>query len=316
MRVAFMGTPDFAAASLEALLASRHRVVAVVSQPDRRAGRGNRVVSPPVARIARERGLPLTQPETLRTDAFVDWLAGHEPEVIVVAAFGHILRSEVLGLPPRGCLNVHASLLPRWRGASPIQAAILAGDRETGVTIMRMDEGLDTGDVLREAAIPVRPDATGASLHDALADLGGRLLVETLDDLEAGEVEATPQDAAAATYAPMLRKRDGDLDWSRSAGEIERRVRAMHPWPGTRTRHRPDGGDARFLKIHPPTEVLPAGAAAEPGVVLATGPSGVDVACGEGTALRLKRLQAPGRRALDAEAFLAGYPLEPGSRLE
>jgi len=313
MRVAFMGTPEFAASSLRALLDSEHEVVAVVSQPDRRAGRGNRLVSPPVAALAKERGLALAQPDRVGTAAFRQWLSSHEPEIAVVAAFGQIFGPKLLALPPRGCINVHASLLPRWRGASPIQAALLAGDARSGVSIMEMERGLDTGPVLARVAVEIGPEETGASLHDALARAGAELLLEALSSLEGEAPDAVAQDDALATYAPPLRREDGDLDWTMSAVELERRIRALHPWPGTRTRLE---GRSEPLKLHPPARATAAAVDTAHGTVVATSPDGVDVAAGEGSVLRLGRLQAPGRRALDAGPFLAGYPLAVGQRFQ
>ncbi|MEZ4264989.1 MAG: methionyl-tRNA formyltransferase [Myxococcota bacterium] len=309
MRVAFMGTPELAAASLGALLESRHTVVCVVSQPDRRAGRGNRLRSPPVAELARAHGLPLQQPERVGTEAFREWIAGFSPDVAAVAAYGHVLGPKLLAVPRLGCVNVHASLLPRWRGASPIQAAILAGDSHSGVCIMEMERGLDTGPVLARESVAIGPNDTAETLHDALAAIGARLLVATLDRMEAGPVAAEPQDEAAMTYAPLVHKADADLDWRRPAVELERRVRALHPWPGTRTQW----GETT-LKVLPPALVLDLHSGQPPGTVLAASADGVDVACGEG-ALRLLRLQAPGRSAMDVGSFLAGHTLAPGARL-
>ena len=313
MRVAFMGTPDFAAASLAALLDSDHEVVAVVSQPDRRGGRGNRVVSPPVGTLAKEHGIPLEQPERVGTRAFRDWLSSHEPELAVVAAFGQILGPKLLALPPMGCINVHASLLPRWRGASPIQAAILAGDRESGVTIMEMERGLDTGPMLGEVRMELAADETGSSLHDRLAEAGASLLLEVLEGFAGGgRPKAEPQDDDRATYAAQLRREDGDLDWSEPAAAIHRRIRALHPWPGTRTGVLER--DER-LKIHPPVALVEGAQEGAPGTIVATSSDGVDVLAGDGRIVRLGRLQAPGKKALDAGPFLMGYPLEPGGRL-
>lgn len=310
MRVAFMGTPDLAATSLRALLASRHQVVCVVSQPDRPAGRGNALRSPPVAELAKAHGLPLAQPDRVGTLEFRQWLAGFEPDLAAVAAYGHLLGPKLLAVPRLGCLNVHASLLPRWRGASPVQAAILAGDAETGVCIMRMDEGLDTGPVLARRVVAIGEQDTAETLMGSLAEAGARLLVETLDRLEDGPLEAVPQGDSGSTYAPLIHKSAGELDWRASAVELSRRVRALHPWPGTRARR-----EGAAIKVLPPVEVTGAPASAPPGTVTAAGPAGVDVACGEGT-LRLLRLQAPGRSAMDAGPFLAGHPLSVGARFD
>lgn len=310
MRVAFMGTPDFAAASLEALLASRHEVVCVVSQPDRRAGRGKRTRPPPVARLARDAGLPLAQPERVRTTSFRRWVLSHRPEVGVVAAFGHILGPRLLNALPHGWLNVHASLLPRWRGAAPIQMAILAGDSESGVTIMRLGRGVDTGKMLHKRATPIGSDDTAETLHDRLAALGATAIVEALDLLAEGRLQSERQSAAEATHAPMLRKQDGRLDWTEPATALDRRIRAFHPWPGTQT-----WLDGEQLKVLPPVKALPTGLDAAPGTVIAAGSQGIDVAAGDGTALRLVRLQLAGRKALDAGPFLAGRPVAVGTRL-
>jgi methionyl-tRNA formyltransferase len=305
-----MGTPELAAAVLGALLASKHEVVCAVSQPDRRAGRGNRLRSPPVAALAKARGVPLEQPEKVGTESFREWIAGFSPDIAVVAAYGHILGPKLLAVPRLGCINVHASLLPRWRGASPIQAAILAGDPRSGVCIMQMERGLDTGPVLAREAIPIGADDTAETLHDALAEVGARLLTQTLDRLEREPLHAEPQDESAMTYAPIIHKSDGDLDWRRSAVDLERQVRAFHPWPGTRARR----GDLD-LKVLPPVIALAGSAAAAPGTVVAADAGGIDVACGVGT-LRLLRLQPPGRNPMDAGAFLAGHPLEIGGCFE
>jgi methionyl-tRNA formyltransferase len=312
MRVAFMGTPDFAAASLAAVLDSAHEVVCVVSQPDRRAGRGNKLTSPPVALLAKARDLPLAQPEGVGTLDFRTWLASHQPDIAVVAAFGQILGPKLLALPPRGCINVHASLLPRWRGASPIQAAILAGDAQSGVSIMEMERGLDTGPVLGTVALELAADETGTTLHDRLAAAGATLLLEVLGALETAPGEAAPQEEALATYAPQLRRSDGDLDFGQPAAALERRIRALHPWPGTRAQL---AGRDEPIKLHPPSRVVGCAHDADPGTIVAATARGIEVVAGDGNLLCLERLQAPGRKALDAGAFLAGYPILAGERL-
>ncbi|MCA9513762.1 MAG: methionyl-tRNA formyltransferase [Myxococcales bacterium] len=310
LRVVFMGTPDLAAAVLRALLDGPHPVVGVVSQPDRPAGRGQRVVLGPVSALARERGLPLAQPSSVKTAEFRAWLAALEPDVAVVAAFGHILGPKLLDVPRLGCVNVHASALPRWRGASPIQAAIAAGDAATGVSIMQMDPGLDTGPVFVTRPVPIAADETAETLHDRLAEVGGEAVLAVLDELARGEAVAVPQPDEGATYAHLIRKDAGDLDFGASAVALDRQVRAYHPWPGTRTTLR-----GQPLKVLPPVTALatrPAGAA--PGEIVTVGPDGVDVACGEG-ALRLRRLQLAGKKALDVADFLRGADLSPGMRL-
>ena len=231
IRIVFMGSPDFALPLLSALARS-YQVVGVVTQPDRASGRGRELKSPPVKTLALELNIPVMQPEKLRLPEPMEQLRAWAPDLIVVAAFGQILKKDVLDLPRYGCINVHASLLPRWRGAAPINAAILAGDEETGVTIMQMDVGLDTGPMLAMKSIRINPDHTAGSVLQALSTLGADLLIETLPEYISGKLTAQPQPTEGATYAPMLKKEDGLLDFTHSAIELERRVRAMNPWPG------------------------------------------------------------------------------------
>lgn len=293
-----MGTPEFAVPVLEAL-ADAHRVVGVVTQPDRPAGRGRRLAPSPVKQVALEHGLMLSQPHSLRTPEAVAQLSAWRPEVIVVAAFGQILPQDVLDIPPHGCLNVHGSLLPRWRGAAPVAAAILAGDEVTGVTIMQMDAGLDTGPVLAQREELIAPDDTQATLEKRLARLGAELLVETLVAYLAGSLLPRSQPGEGATYAGQLRKEDGWLDWSRPAVELDRRVRAFTPWPGAFTMWR--GRRLKVLRAVP----LPAWrGGVSPGTVVALA-GGVVVATGEG-ALRLEEVQLAGKRPMDIGAFLRG----------
>lgn len=307
MRIVFMGTPDIARVILESLLTNpRHEVVAVVSQPDRKKGRGQELARPPVAELAAARGLPLLQVETTASKAFRDWVAGHAPDVAVVAAFGHILGPRALAVPRLGCVNVHASLLPRWRGASPIQRAIEAGDASTGVCVMRMDAGMDTGPVYARAALDVAPDDTTETLTQRLAALGAEALAPVLDALAAGTAVAAPQPEDGVTLAPPLDKDLADLDWARPAVELERAIRAYHPWPGTRT-----------LMLDKVVRVLPVaavGAATEaaPGTVVAADARGVVVACGGGTTLVMPTLQVEGRKAMPVGELLRGFGLRPG----
>ena len=305
LRLVFMGSPDFAVPVLNALLDAGHEVAGVYSQPPRPAGRGHREHPCPVEALARRRGLAVRTPHTLKGEDEQRAFADLGADAGVVAAYGLILPRPVLEAPRLGCLNVHASLLPRWRGAAPIQHAILAGDAETGITIMAMDEGLDTGPVLLAEALPIGPATTAGALHDELAGLGARLIVEALDGLAAGTVTSHPQPPHGATYAGKLERADGRLDWRRPADELERRVRALNPWPGTWFEH---GGER--------LKVLAAGLEAEagggqPGTVL---DDRLLVACASG-ALRLERLQRPGRAAAEAGDFLRGYPLAAGTRL-
>jgi methionyl-tRNA formyltransferase len=300
MRLAFMGSPDFAVPALRALHAAGHEIAAVYCQPARPAGRGQAVRRCPVHVEADTLGLTVRTPTRLRTVS-QEWeaFAALDLDAAVVAAYGLILPPAMLDAPRRGCLNIHASLLPRWRGAAPIHAAILAGDSETGITIMRMDAGLDTGPMLLRQAVPITPTTTTATLHDTLAGIGARLILTALSDPPAPE----PQPETGATYAPKLSRDDGRIDWTRDAAAIERQVRAFDPWPGTFSTV-----DGVVLKV--------LGAVVEQG----SGPPGtllgdrLCVACGQG-ALRLTRVQLAGRGAMDAEAFLRGHKLPPGTRL-
>lgn len=307
-RVVFMGTPDFAVPALRALIeASDFEVVGVVTQPDRPAGRGQDLRPSPVKLVAQLAGVPVFQPPTLRTPEAFTYLAGWQPDLIVVAAFGQILRQNVLDLPPYGCINVHASLLPRWRGAAPIQAAIRAGDTETGITIMRMDAGLDTGPILAQRAIPIGPRETGQSLHDRLATLGGELLVETLSAYLAGTLTPRPQpdDESLITYAGQIKKEDGAIDWNQSAVAIDRLVRAFTPWPGTFTHW-----NGQLLKI---VAGHPAAGDTEPGRVI---PRAEAFAIGTGDGLYVpETVQLAGRKAVSAADFLRGNSAILGARL-
>jgi len=302
MKLVFAGTPEFAAVSLEALLRARHEVTLVLTQPERPAGRGLKPHPSAVKQLALERGLALLQPATLKNAATQGAIAAARPEALVVAAYGLMLPPELLSLPAHGCINVHASLLPRWRGAAPIQRALLAGDAETGVTIMQMDQNLDTGPMLLQRAIPIAPEDTTGTLHDKLAALGAQLLVEAL----AAKPLPHVQDAAAATYAPRIDKREAEIDWRKPAAEIERQVRAFDPVPGAQTRH-----EDMALKIW--RACVEASTGAAPGAVSAAGADGIVVACGRG-ALRIAELQRAGGKRLSAQAFLSGYKLAHGTR--
>lgn len=306
-RLVFAGTPDFALASLEALCTAGYRPLAVLTQPDRPAGRGRRMNASPVKAAAAARGIPVLQPATLKDGGAVSALEDLHPDALVVAAYGLILPPPVLALPPAGCINVHASLLPRWRGASPIQAALLAGDAETGVSLMRMEAGLDTGPVYARAAVPIGARDTAGELHDRLAALGGELLVGHLAGILAGEVEPEPQDDSLVTCAPRIRREDASIDWSSPASALDREVRAYNPWPVSHTIL--EGEILRVWRALP----LQMPADALPGTVLAAGPEGVDVATGRGI-LRLLEVQMPGRRRI-AAADLANQRRLDGLRL-
>lgn len=298
-----MGTPDFAAASLAALIAAGHDIEAVYSQPARPSGRGHRTQPSPVQALAASHGLPVSTPATLKDEAERRRFASLGLDAAIVVAYGLLLPKAFLEAPRLGCLNVHASLLPRWRGASPIQHAILAGDRETGITIMRMDEGLDTGPILLAEPLAIGPAETGGSLHDRLASLGARLIVEGLARLTAGKLVPRPQPAEGACYAPKLTRNDGRLDWRRPAEELARRVRALNPRPGAWC----DAGHERLRVL----AAEPAAGNGPPGQLL---DDRLTVACAMG-ALRLVEVQRPGRAAMGAEDFLRGYPLAKGTVL-
>jgi len=305
VNIIFAGTPYFAASALAALL-DEHQVIAVLTQPDRPAGRGMQLAESPVKQLALRHGLPVLQPATLKTDEAQREIATLDADVMVVAAYGLILPRAVLQLPRRGCLNIHASLLPRWRGAAPIPRAILAGDAETGITIMQMDEGLDTGDMLLRRACPITPDDTATTLHDRLAGMGAACILEALRLLGEGRLEPLKQDNATATYAAKLLKSEAQIDWHQDARQIERMVRAFNPFPVC---HASLNGVA--LKIW--RAALQEGLSGEPGRVLAADKTGITVSCGR-DALRLEILQRPGGKAQPAMQFLQAVPVRPGDR--
>ena len=303
-----MGTPAFAVPALEAL-ASTHEVAAVVTRPDRRRGRGRTTACSAVKGWALEAGVRVEQPATLRTAAARQSLAAHLPEVIVVVAYGLILPPEVLELPARGCINVHASLLPRHRGAAPVAWSILSGDSETGVTTMLMDEGLDTGPILLQSRLPIAAEDTGETLALRIAAAGAELLLETLEGLETGVVISRPQDDARATSAPSFTKQDGELDWSRPADELDRRVRGLQPWPGTFTFLEDERIGVWRVRAH-------TGAATDavPGRVQRVTDEALWVACGNGDLLEIVELQRAGGRRQSAAEFLRGRRVAEGSR--
>lgn len=307
MKVAFAGTPEFAASALEAILAAGFEVPLVLTQPDRPAGRGMQLQPSPVKQVALAAGIPVHQPEKLRTPEQQAPLAAACCDVLVVAAYGIILPQAVLDLPRYGCLNIHASLLPRWRGAAPIHRAIEAGDAETGITIMQMDAGLDTGPMLLKRVEPIQPDDTTGSLHDRLAWVGAELIVEALEALPAGTLAATPQPAEGVTYAAKIGKAEAAVDWTRPAIEIERAVRAFNPFPGAIATL--DGTPVKLWRARA------IDATGTPGEVLLAEGAGVIVACGEG-ALCVTELQKPGARRMPAADFLRGMPIAAGSRFD
>lgn len=307
MRCIFMGSPPFAMPVFEALLESGHSVLALVTRPDKPRGRGREIVPSDLVVMAQERGVPVLQPQTTKTEAFVDELRAFAPDVLLVASYGEILKQEVLDLAPHGALNVHGSLLPRWRGAAPIQRAVAAGDAETGVSVQRMVLALDEGDVLLERRIAIGEQSTSGSLFDELAQLGGEAATAALDALDAGNAVYTAQDVSQATYARKLQKKEGQIDWSRSAVELERHVRAMSPWPGAKA------ASAAGKPLVIERARIADGEHATPGTVLEVTPALI-VATGDG-ALELLQVKPAGKRAMDAGAWCRGARLEVGQQL-
>jgi len=308
MRAVFFGTPELAVPALEAV-AARHEVTALVCQPDRPRGRSKRPVPPPAKVWADANGLAVVQPTKLNDGAFEAWLRDQSPDVCPLVAYGRILKQPILDVPPQGFINLHPSLLPRHRGPSPIPSAILAGDETTGVSIMRMDAGMDTGDVLLQRELPIQPDDTTASLSNRLADLGAQLLVRGLDLIAAGEATFTPQDHAQATVTAMFRKADGRIRWDAPATQIHNLVRAANPWPMAQCRFRGD-----VCRIHA-THVIDEPSDAPPGTVVRVEPDRVVVATGQGL-LSVLTFQPPGKRAMPMADFLRGHPIEPGDQFQ
>ncbi len=301
LKIIFAGTPAFSVPPLEALLEAGQEVVAVYTQPDRPAGRGRKLKPGPVKAVALEHGIPVMQPKSLRSDTEIERLRALRADLMVVVAYGLILPPAVLEAPRLGCINIHASLLPRWRGAAPIQRAILAGDAETGITIMQMDAGLDTGPMLYRTACPIAADETGGRLHDTLSRLGAQALMEALPGIRGGTLEPIPQDDAQATYAAKLEKEEAWLDWRQPALALERKVRAFNPWPVAQCHLH--GKPLRIWEA----QAL-AGGDGAPGEVVATGKAGIEVAAGEGRLL-VRRLQLPGKRPVSAADFVNAHDL-------
>ena len=306
MRIVFMGTPDFAVPSLEALFAAGHEVVGVFSQPDKPVGRHQNKLKPtPVKVCAMDHNVPVFQPTKLRDGTALAQLKELNPELIVVAAYGRILPDDILDLPAKGCINVHSSLLPKYRGSAPINWAVVNGDAETGVTIMHMATELDAGDIIAQVSTPIDPDETVDAVHDRLAALGGELLVKVVADIAAGTATRTPQDPAQVTLAPMLSRELSPIDWTMSAKAIHNKVRGLTPWPATST----DAFTQEPVKVYSVTET---GASTDktPGTVLSADKNGIDVACGDGKVLRILELQAPGSRRMAAADYLRGHPIQ------
>jgi methionyl-tRNA formyltransferase len=311
MRLIFCGTPQFAVPTLEKLIAEKFTIELVVTNPDEPSGRGYEPKAPPVKVVAEKAGISVYQPAKLKHPATVEYLARFHPDAIVVVAYGHIIPPWMIGLPRLGCINLHASLLPKYRGAAPIAWAIIRGERTTGVTTMKIDSGLDTGDVLLERQVEIGDEDTTPALSEKLSTLGADLMVKTIRGLEQGEIVPRPQDSSLATLAPMLKKEDGKIDWSLKAEEIARRVRGLQPWPGAYTALR-----SKKLQIWAARpEVPPVPKPLEPGRLKGSGGK-LDVACGGGTLLEVIELQLEGRKRISARDFLNGVHLRPGEKLE
>lgn len=307
MRIIFMGTPDFAVPSLQACI-DHHQVVAVVTQPDKPKGRGKSVVCPPVKELAVQHGIPVYQPARVKEEGFPEKIRALAPDVIVVAAFGQILPESILEAPRLGCINVHGSLLPRYRGAAPIQWAVINGEKQSGVTTMMMAKGLDTGDMLDQAVVPLDPKETGGSLFEKLRAEGAKLLVRTLRKLEDGTAVATPQNDAESSYAGMLRKSMGEIDWNRDAESIERLIRGLNPWPSAYTAFR-----GKTLKIWE-ADVVEADEDAAPRTIIRVTKDAIVVQTGQG-ALAVTELQLEGKKRMRTSAFLPGCEITPGEML-
>lgn len=310
MRIVFMGTPDFAVGSLQALCESgKHEILAVVTQPDRPKGRGNKLLQTPVKEYALAQGLTVYQPQKVKTLEFVELLHGLQPELIVVAAFGQFLSKEILELPKYGCINVHASLLPKYRGAAPIQYAIIKGEKESGVTIMQMDIGMDTGAMLDKVVVPIAENTTMGELHDALREQGATLLLQVIDKIAAGTAVAEPQDDAQATYATLLDRSMEHIDWSKTAQEVHNLIRGFNPAPSTFTKL-PNG---KSLKIWG-SKMTDKSSAAAAGTVIETGKHSFFVACGEGV-LEITEVQPESKKRMPAQVFLNGRGVQEGDLL-
>lgn len=310
MRIVFMGTPDFAVGSLQALCESgKHEILAVVTQPDRPKGRGNKLLQTPVKEYALEQGLTVYQPQKVKTPEFVELLHDLQPELIVVAAFGQFLSKEILELPKYGCINVHASLLPKYRGAAPIQYAIIKGEKESGVTIMQMDIGMDTGAMLDKVVVPIEENTTMGELHDALREQGATLLLQVIDKIAAGTAVAEPQDNEQATYATLLDRSMEHIDWSKTAQEVHNLIRGFNPAPSTFTKL-PNG---KSLKIWG-SKITDKSSTAAAGTVIETGKHSFFVACGEGV-LEITEVQPESKKRMPAQVFLNGRGVQEGDLL-
>ncbi len=305
MRILFMGTPDFAVPSLEALVNAGHEICGVFTQPDKPKNRGMKLQAPPVKEFALAHDIPVFQPETVKDGSALATIQQLQPELIAVAAYGRILPVDILDYPVYGCINVHSSLLPKYRGSAPIHWAILNGDSESGVTIMHMAKAMDAGDIIAQVTTPIDPNETVETLHDRLAQMGAELLVDVVARIKAGTATRTPQDEKKVTFAPMLSRELSPLDWSRPARCLHNQVRGLVPWPATTT----DIIGQQPVKVFQ-TELTGEITTAEPATILAAGKNGIDVACGDGYVLRIKQLQAQGGKRMAAADYLRGHPIE------
>lgn len=304
MRILFMGTPDFAVPSLQALLDAGHDICGVFTQPDKPKNRGMKLQPPPVKVLAQEHEIPVYQPTSVKDGAALKIIQELAPELIVVAAYGRILPNSILEYPAKGCINVHSSLLPKFRGAAPIHWAVVSGETETGVTIMHMAQELDAGDIIDQIRTPIDPDESVESVHDRLAELGGKILVEVVEQIANGTAARTPQDSAQATYAPMLSRELSNIDWTQPAKAIHDKIRGLSPWPAASTNIISD----TTIKIFGSVDLGETTSAAA-GTILAAGKQGIDVACGDGKVLRITQLQAPGGKRMAAADYLRGHPI-------
>ncbi len=312
MKILFMGTPDFAAVTLGKLIGSRHEIIGVVTQPDKQKGRGYEISYSPVKVLAMQHGLTIYQPVKVKEPEFLETVRQLAPEVIVVSAFGQLLPKALLDIPPYGCINIHGSLLPKYRGAAPIQYSILDGESETGITIMYMDVGLDTGDMILQEKLAISPEETGGSLFDRMAVLGADLLLAALDKLEDGTATRTPQDNDQATYVKMLNKEMGKLDFSQAAVKLERYIRGLNPWPSAYTIL--DGKTLKLWKAEVEPNTSESAAKAAPGEIVDIRKDAIAVTTGDGI-LVIRELQLEGKKRMPVDAFLRGFPLQVGSRL-
>ncbi|MEK7688705.1 MAG: methionyl-tRNA formyltransferase [Deltaproteobacteria bacterium] len=304
LRIVFMGTPEFAVPSLKALIGLGEDVAAIITQPDKPKGRGKKLTTPPVREAALKYNIPVFQPEKIKDEPFITAIRNFFPDVIAVVAYGKILPKAILDIPPKGCINVHASILPKYRGAAPINWAIINGEKETGITTMLLDEGMDTGDMLLTEKVEIRNDDTASSLHDRLKYIGADLLIKTIKGIKSETIRPIPQDDSQATYAPMLKKEDGRIDWTMKTEEIKNLIRGLNPWPGAYTRW--DGKQIKIFKAE-----VEAGVKEEPGTVINISTEGIFVATGKGILL-IKELQPENKNRMTASEFIKGYRIVKG----